>query len=357
MQKIRDIFKNCPEIYKLLLFVLGAMALVFFTNNFFGVFSPFIIAYVVTRILRPLMVKIEKKIKVPKVVSTLICLLLFALIAIVVIWFLIHSIVDGISYLINIISANTTATQIASYIELLEVNLENLSEFLKIEIDISAISGELSGLAMNLIKVLSNTAINIAAGIPGFLVSFIIGCIASFYMLFDYDRISGFINKQLSDKGKKFVEVFNNNVLFSLFRMIFSYILISVICFIELAIGFFVLGIDDAWFVAFIIAIVDVFPIVGSGGILVPWGIVCIVMGDPVRGIGLMALWGIIVVVRQIVEPKIVGSQIGLHPLITIMTLYIGLELMGGLGLIMGPLYIIICKKLNESSIIGLYKE
>jgi predicted PurR-regulated permease PerM len=139
--------------------------------------------------------------------------------------------------------------------------------------------------------------------------------------------------------------------------MVFSYVLISVICFIELGIGFFILDIRDAWFIALIIAIFDVFPIVGSGGILVPWGVIALIMGDPVRGIGLMVLWGVIVVVRQVVEPKIVGSQIGLHPLVTIVSMYIGLELMGGLGLIMAPIYIIVCKKLNEENIIHLYVD
>jgi predicted PurR-regulated permease PerM len=135
-----------------------------------------------------------------------------------------------------------------------------------------------------------------------------------------------------------------------------SYAVLSVVCFVEIVVGFYVMGVEDAWFLAFLIAIFDVLPILGSGGILVPWSIIGFLTGNSVIGFGMLLLWGIIVVVRQVLEPRIVGSQIGLHPLITVMALFIGLKTMGGLGLLMGPLYVIVCKKMNEEGIINLYK-
>ena len=134
--------------------------------------------------------------------------------------------------------------------------------------------------------------------------------------------------------------------------MIFSYALLSVICFVELMIGFKIFGIQDAVFIALLIAIFDVLPVVGSGGILVPWGLIQLAMGDPFVGIGLVILWIVIVVVRQVLEPKIVGSQVGLYPLVTVATLYIGLQLMGGLGLIVAPVYVLVCKKLREEKLV-----
>jgi sporulation integral membrane protein YtvI len=146
--------------------------------------------------------------------------------------------------------------------------------------------------------------------------------------------------------------VFNNQVLSSFIKMILSYTLVSAICFCELMVGFLILGIKDAVFIAMLIAILDVLPVLGSGTVLIPWGVVSLILGDPTTGIGVLILYGIITVVRQIVEPKIVGSQIGLHPLVTIASLYIGLRLMGGLGLIMGPLYVLMCKKLAEEGLV-----
>jgi predicted PurR-regulated permease PerM len=131
--------------------------------------------------------------------------------------------------------------------------------------------------------------------------------------------------------------------------MLCSYIVISAVCFCELLIGFLIIGINDAVLIALIIAVFDVLPILGSGAILIPWGIISILAGAPMTGVGLIVLWGIILIVKQIIEPKIVGSQIGLHPLVTIASLYIGLQLMGGLGLIVAPLYIITYQKFQEA--------
>jgi sporulation integral membrane protein YtvI len=193
--------------------------------------------------------------------------------------------------------------------------------------------------------------------IPTILTALIIGCIAAFYMLYDYDKISNTIKKPLSPKTTQFVDLFNNKVLMSMIKMIGSYVLISAICFGELCIGFLILGIQDALFIAIIIALLDVLPIVGSGAVLVPWGVASMVFGDPIRGVGLIVLWIVIVIVRQIVEPKIVGTQLGLHPLITIISMYVGLQLMGGLGLVMGPLYVIIWKAMIENGMIKIHSS
>lgn len=357
MQKIINFFKSCPEVLKLLLFLFFGTCLVFFTNNLFSYFSPFIIAYLITRILHPLMVKINNTIKLPKIINTLLCLLIFVLIVAFVIGILGYYILDGIEYLIGILSSETTTNKVTELINIGKEQIAVWTEFLNIEINLDTIKANIFDIGASLIKVLSNMSINMVMSMPNILISFIIGAIASFYMLYDYDKIARFLNKQLSPKTREFLRVFNNDVITSLFKMVFSYVLISLVCFIELGIGFWVLNIKDAWFLALLIAIADVLPVIGSGGFLVPGGIMFLLMGDPVRGIGLMVLWGIIVVVRQIVEPKIVGSQIGLYPLITIMALYLGLKFMGAMGLIMGPLYIIICKRLNESKLIHLYSK
>ena len=357
MKKIQEYFKESPEILNFIFFALGAVCLIFFTNNLIGIFAPFLIAYVVTMVTKPLMNKLTGKLKVPRILATILCMLLIVVVGVVVIWFFIHNLVDGITYIVELISSKFTTQNILTYVNMLEGRLAELNKFADVEIDIVTITNELYGMAKNLISALSTMSINLAMGIPSFLISFIIGCVASFYMLYDYPSISGFFNKQFSKRTREIVSVFNSQVLFSLIKMIFSYAILSVICFIELAIGFFVMGISDAWFIAFIIAIIDVFPILGSGGILVPWSILGFINGNPIVGVGMLILWGVIIVVRQILEPKIVGAQIGLHPLITVMALFIGLKTMGGLGLLMGPLYIIVCKKLTESHIIDLYKE
>jgi sporulation integral membrane protein YtvI len=357
MGQIKERLKESPEIMSLLLFVLCGAITVYLTNNFFGVFAPFIIAYVITRLLHPLMVKIKEKTKLPNLINTLLCLFIFATVSGLILWLFGYYIVEAVKYIVALLSDANTLTSIISAAQSLGEKFTNITTMLRIEITLDDITNVVGSVVGAVIKTLSNFSLNIAMKLPEFLVSFLIGCIASFYMLFDYDRLAEMITRQLSPQINKSVDVFNTQVLSSLIKMILSYIVISAICFVELLIGFFILNIEDAAFIALLIAVLDVLPVLGSGGVLVPWGIVALLMGDPMQGIGMFVLWGVIVVVRQVVEPKIVGSQIGLHPLITIAALFLGLKLMGGLGLIVAPLYIIVCKKLNEEGVIHLYKN
>lgn len=356
MNYIKKQFEKCPEILNLILFVSGAVALTYITNNYFSMFAPFIISYVLTVMLRPCIVKIQKATKMPNAPATIITLVLFISVASFIIWIFGHYIGEGISYVIDLLSSPKTMVNITNIVKEITNKTEAITNFLKIEITTENIISVATDAVKNLVTALSTMSLNVVMGVPNFIIAFVIGCVAACYMLFDYERIYNAIIRQCSDGTRRVVHIFNTEVLTSLIKMIFSYVLISIICMAELLIGFYILGIKDASFVALLIALFDVLPVVGSGGILVPWGVVLLILGEPFKGIGLIVLWVIIVIVRQIVEPKIVGEQVGLYALTTVIALYIGLKLMGGIGLIMAPLYVIVCKKLNEEGVISLYK-
>lgn len=354
MSTIKEKFKSCPEVLLILIFIIGGAITVYLTNNYFAVFAPFIIAYLVTKILRPLTVLLGKKTKIPNAINTIVCLVLFAAVAGFIIWLCGYYVVDGVAYLIDLLSSKSTMTEIIQIAENIGKKLDAVFAFLNVEIGMSDVTAMIVDFAKKAISSLSSISLDLAMRVPSILTAFIIGCIAAFYMLYDYDKIATAIKKPLSEKTIRFIDLFNNKVLLSLIKMIGSYVLISAICFGELCVGFLILGIKDTLFIALIIALLDVLPIVGSGAVLVPWGIISMIFGNPIRGVGLIILWIVIVIVRQIVEPKIVGTQIGLHPLITIISMYVGLQLMGGLGLLMGPLYVIVWKAILENGLITL---
>ena len=356
MKKLKEFYESSPEVINLILFLLFGALLVVFTNSLFMVFAPFIIAYLVTRLLYPLRKQLSK-IKIPSVLGTLICMVIFGTITSLIAWVFGHYLVEGITYLIDTLSSPETINKVITFVQNFGAQISEKFAFAEMEIDMNGLTSIITDFAKTAITWLSDVSIAIATQVPNVLMSFIIGCVASFYMLYDYERLADKIDNQLSDKTRKFLHVVNHQVLSSFLKMILSYIIISAICFTELAIGFNVLGVENATFIALIIALLDVLPILGSGAVLAPWGIVSMIFGDMILGVGLFVLWGVITVVRQIVEPKIVGKTIGLHPLLTLGSLFIGLKLMGGLGLIVGPLYVIACKRLNESGVIKLYKS
>ena len=333
----------------ILCFIVGASVLVYLTNNFFTVFAPFIVAYIVTQLLRPLLLRMHAKTKIPNALCALICLLLFIVLMLGAAWVCGHYLVEGVSKLVDLLSSGEVVNELIAKCQEIIQKFNGVLQFLHMEMGSKDINAVISDIVNDVVTVLSNFSINFALQVPKLLVAVIIGCVAAFYMLCDYDRIAMKINNNLSPKLNLLVDVFNQRALSSFVKMVVSYIFISAICFCELLIGFVIIGVNDAVLMALIIAVCDVLPILGSGAFLVPWGIVSMLMGNPGYGIGLIVLWGIIVIVRQVIEPKIVGSQIGLHPLVTISSLYVGLQLMGGLGLVVAPLYIITYQKFQEA--------
>jgi predicted PurR-regulated permease PerM len=93
----------------------------------------------------------------------------------------------------------------------------------------------------------------------------------------------------------------------------------------------------------------------GTGAVLIPWAIIALVLGQTKIGIGMFVLYIIITAVRQAIEPKIVGEQIGLHPIMTLILMYVGAQLMGVLGLLLLPVIATIIKTLNDEGTINLF--
>ena len=98
-----------------------------------------------------------------------------------------------------------------------------------------------------------------------------------------------------------------------------------------------------------VIAVIDMLPLLGSGIVLLPWALVCFLGGDVKVGIALLVIWIIATVAHQLAEPKLLGKHIGLHPLATLMSVYIGAELFGFVGLIAGPLVAVAIKSILQT--------
>lgn len=118
-------------------------------------------------------------------------------------------------------------------------------------------------------------------------------------------------------------------------------------------IGLTIMRVDHALTIALIIWIVDFMPYIGAILIMGPWAIYSFSTGNIYLGVGLSILYGLIVLQRQLIKPKILSSNIGISPLLTLLTMYVGFKLIGVIGIVLGPLTFIILKILHE---IGLFR-
>lgn len=193
-------------------------------------------------------------------------------------------------------------------------------------------------------------------GLPMFLTTLLFTVISSILISADYHAVTGFLLRQLPKKYQQMLLDAKDFMVGSLFKMLKAYVIILAITMIELIVGLWLLGVDLFLAIAVIIALLDILPLIGTGGVLIPWGVIELFRHNYLLGGGLLALFGVITLVRNIIEPKIVGAQIGLHPVITIAAMYLGLRLFGFLGLFLAPLSAILLKYLNDNGKIQIYK-
>ena len=112
----------------------------------------------------------------------------------------------------------------------------------------------------------------------------------------------------------------------------------------------------NAILIAVVIAIFDILPVLGTGGIMIPWSIIALLYGNYKIGVGVAVLYIIITIIRNIIEPKLVGQQVGLHPVVTLISMFVGLHFLGFIGMLGLPITISLLRYLNDKGIVNIFK-
>ena len=232
-------------------------------------------------------------------------------------------------------------------------NLINDFDVSKLGINMSSITSGLSNGISGVYSVVKN--------IPSILISVVIGVIAWILFTKDYKKVVKFINLQLPDKHKNLLsetkKIFSSTIL----KMCRAYGLIMFITFCENFLGLTILNLigvmknSYVFVIAICIAVFDILPVAGSGGILIPWSLIALVTGNVGQCVGLLILYAVITVIRQYIEPKIVGDSLGVNPLVTLAGLYFGLKLFGFMGMFIVPICVMTLKAFNDAGRIHLY--
>lgn len=219
------------------------------------------------------------------------------------------------------------------------------------EMDLSSLLAPIGGGIWGIIK-----------EIPSVLIAIVISIVAACFMASDYDRLVGFLKNQLPDEKRKALSRSKAILLTTLKGLIKAYGTIIVITFTEMFIGLNVLdllGIYNSGYIfmiAAITAIVDIVPVLGTGTIMIPWALYSLITGKYSLGIGLIVVYVVILVVRQVIEPKLVATKLGLPPVLTIAAMYLGTQIFGFIGLFLLPIILIMIKKLNDEGVLHLWK-
>lgn len=214
------------------------------------------------------------------------------------------------------------------------------------------VSEMMSGVSAKVFDGMSEVAVHI----PGICMNLFLTVIATILIEVEFEDICAFIVRQIPKRWMCHALELKKYVMGTLGRCALSYCLILLLTFAELTMGLLLLRIEGAVVIAFIIAILDIFPVLGTGTILLPWAVIASASGNLKLGIGLLLLYLVITVIRNIVEPHLVGRQMGLSPIVTLVSMIVGLRFLGIVGMILFPLGVALLKSLNDSGVVHVFQ-
>ncbi len=344
---------------KVLLNLAGALAVlllcIFIIPKILLFFLPFIIGWIIAAIANPLVQFFEKKFRIMRKASS--AFVIIAVIALIVLggYFLVAKLVEaGIGFV----------TILPQLWENLEGDFREIGENLSVIYDgfpadvkenIARIGEEMDGYIADVVGTIGTPTVNavgnFAKNIPGMVINVIMCILSAYFFIAEKESIGQFGQRYIpkSVRGKWRI------VLDSLRNAVGGYfkaqLKIELWIFLLLLLGFLLLRIPYAPLVAFLIAVLDFLPFFGTGAVMIPWAIIKILSADYEMAIWLLVIWGVGQLVRQIIQPKIVGDSVGIAPLPTLILLFIGYKCASVLGMILAVPIGIIIINMNQAGI------
>lgn len=347
-------------LYVACIIVFGLFIIIQFTQYTY----PFLIAIAIAFIMNPLVNFLETKGKMPRALAVFLSILVILAIIIGVITLLIVELVNGTLYLSERIPEDFAtlvsyfedliASQIIPIYERLTSMLNTLDPSHQKEImkQIENVGGNIAASGANLLESILKWLPEKLSQIPDFATVLVFSLLGTFFISKDWYRWGNKIktltpDKVMSSSGNVFRGL--QNALFGFMKAQFT--LISITAIIVL-IGLLILQVDYAITIAIITGAVDLLPYLGTGLIFVPWIIFMFFTGNYFHTIGLSILYIVVIIQRQMMEPKVLSTNIGLDPLATLISLFVGYQLFGFLGLIIGPVFLVIVKTLFQTGVL-----
>ena len=319
-------------------------------------YMPFLIAFIISLMIEPLIKYIMKKTKLTRRTSSIIIFIIVSIILLGILAWIIITLFSESSSLLQGLNNyfDKASVQVQELIQRLNFDKIKLSdEVLNI---VQESSGDFLQTVSNWIRNALNGLINIVTKIPEIAICVGITILALYFICVDkiyiLDQIEYHLPKvwvkRLSNHLKDLIQTLGGYLKAEATLILVSFIISLVGLYI---LSFLNFNIQYPLLMALFIGFVDALPILGSGTVMVPWAIISGLNGDLSLGIAILALFIIMSIVRQFLEPKLVSKNIGVHPIFTLIAMYTGFKITGVIGLLIGPIVLIIIKNIFENLI------
>lgn len=339
--------------YLLIAAVVALLAIVLFRLLFVWLF-PFVVGIIVAALLQKPSAFLARKTKMPKgfwavflVLKVFVCL--GGLVALAIFWLY----VEVSRYVTNVLPSQVES--LGEIFTNFQSGFNNRIDGLPFSID-GILSNTTETLAADFGEVLRGVGVYVLTNLPMFLVNLVVAVVATCFIAKDWDEVKKFARRQFSaERWDMLVEV-KNLFKYNIFKVFKGYMIIMFITFCQLAVGFLLLDIEYAVAIAALVALLDALPVFGVGTVLLPWAVVGFINGDIFLGVAMIIIYLIIFIARNILEPRIIGKQMGLSPLLALFAMFLGLQIFGILGMIIFPVIFMIVKSLQDSGRVKLWK-
>lgn len=347
--------KYVKAILNLVIALIILIAVVWLVPRGIVFFMPFLIGWMIALIAGPVVRFLEKKLKIRRKAGS--AFVIIAVIGLVVLagYLLVGNLIHELTGFARDLPQMWDSLQgdFDAIAKNFSVIYDKLPEDIQNTID--SIADSASDIAGDFIGKLSSPTIaavgNFAKQLPTFIIGLIMCLLSSYLFVAEKEQIMLGIKKHMPEALLYRLRLMKRSLVKAVGGYFKAQIKIEVWIYLLLVIGFFVLGVDYAPLIAFGIAILDFLPFFGTGTAMVPWAIVKFLSADYIMTIGLLVIWGVSQLVRQIIQPKIVGDSVGVPPLPTLFLLYIGYMLGGVMGMIVAvPIGIILFTMYEEGA-------
>ena len=317
---------------KILLVCVGGLWLLKF-------FLPFVIGWLIAMVANPLVKFLERRLNLVRKHSSVI--IVVAVLAGIIggLYFLVGRVIIEIRLLV----VDMPEIYEAVRLELMEA-LDSLNRMVArmptgVQEWFNRTNENLGGIASSLMQKIAfptvTVAGNVAKGIPGALVNSIVVILSSYFFIAEQDRIRDLAGRLIPSSFYSYGGLFRKDLKNLIGGYFLAQFRIMFVVAVVLAVGFLILGVRYGILLAVLIAILDFLPLFGTGTALFPWAVVKLLSGEAAFAVGLILLYVLTQVVRQIIQPKIVGDSMGLPPLLTLVFLYVGFKIRGISGMIL----------------------
>jgi len=199
-------------------------------------------------------------------------------------------------------------------------------------------------------------AASVATAFPRIFLFTVTYAISVLFMSVSYPQVTAFLQRQIPARWQTRAQDIRADLTQTLLRWCKAQIMLIGVTFVILTVAFFIMGISYGIFFAALIALIDALPILGTGTVLIPWALIRLLGGDITMGIGLLLTYCLVSLVHSFMEPRLVGKQLGLHPLATLMAMYLGYRTVGVIGMILFPIGLILLKQFHDQGYIRLWR-